>query len=92
MKYTWLLCLLLLSISTTAQKLPTIEEKTNGLKKYPGYLDFYWDENTGKIWLDINKLDSEIIYVTSLPAGLGSNDIDWTGVCSTPPGSLSFLK
>ncbi len=26
-------------------------------------------------WLDINKLDSEMIYVTSLPAGLGSNDV-----------------
>lgn len=75
MKYTWLSCFLLLSFITTAQKLPTIEEKTNGLKKYPGFLDFYWDENTGKIWLDINKLDTEMIYVTSLPAGLGSNDI-----------------
>jgi hypothetical protein len=75
MKYTWLSCFLLLSFITTAQKLPTIEEKTNGLKKYTGFLDFYWDENTGKIWLDINKLDTEMIYVTSLPAGLGSNDI-----------------
>lgn len=75
MKYTWLGILLLLSIITTAQKLPTLEEKTNGLKKYSGFLDFYWDENTGKIWLDINRLDSEMIYTTSLPAGLGSNDI-----------------
>lgn len=66
---------LLLSLSVTAQKLPSLEEKTAGLKKYPGFLDFYWDENTGKIWLDINKLDSEMIYVTSLPAGLGSNDV-----------------
>jgi hypothetical protein len=75
MKYTWLCCLLLLSVLSNAQKLPTVEEKTNGLKKYTGFLDFYWDENTGKVWLDINKLDSEMIYVTSLPAGLGSNDI-----------------
>lgn len=75
MKYTWLGCLLLLSLVTTAQKLPSIEEKTNGFKKYPGFLDFYWDENAGKIWLDITRLDSEMIYVTSLPAGLGSNDI-----------------
>lgn len=75
MKYTWLCCFLLLSIVSTAQKLPTVEEKTNGLKKYTGFLDFYWDENAGKIWLDINKLDSEMIYVTSLPAGLGSNDV-----------------
>ena len=58
-----------------AQKLPTIEEKTSGMKKHEGFLDFYWDENTGKIWLDISKPETEILYVTSLPAGLGSNDI-----------------
>jgi hypothetical protein len=58
-----------------AQNLPSVEDKTKGLKKYEGFLDFYWDETTGKIWLDINKPDSELLYVTSLPAGLGSNDI-----------------
>ncbi len=72
-KYFFLLLLLPLSIA--AQKLPTIEEKTNGLKKYEGYFNFYWDENSGKVWLEVNKLDTEILYVVSLPAGLGSNDI-----------------
>lgn len=38
-------------------------------------MNFYWDENTGKIWLEIDKLETEILYVTSLPAGLGSNDV-----------------
>ncbi|MCY7310182.1 MAG: DUF5117 domain-containing protein, partial [Chitinophagaceae bacterium] len=59
----------------SAQRLPTIEEKTKDLKKYEGFMNFYWDENTGKIWLEIDKLDTEVLYVTSLPAGLGSNDI-----------------
>lgn len=58
-----------------AQKLPAVEEKVNGLKRYPGFFDFYWDESSGKIYMDIDKLDSQILYVTSLPAGLGSNDI-----------------
>jgi predicted Zn-dependent protease len=58
-----------------AQKLSTVEEKTTGLKRSEGFLPFYWDDAAGKVWLDINKLDSEILYVTSLPAGLGSNDI-----------------
>src|SRR5579863_3712497 len=74
MKYCFFL-LLLCSSFIHAQKLPTIEEKTSGLKKYEGYLNFYWDENSGKIFLEINKLDSELLYQTSLPAGLGSNDI-----------------
>lgn len=72
-----LMLLLLLAVPSFlfAQKLPTVEEKTSGLKKYEGFINFYWDDATGKIWFDINKLDSEILYITSLPAGLGSNDI-----------------
>src|SRR5450432_2589732 len=67
---------LLVSFAASAQsKLPSVEEKTSGLKKYEGYMNFYWDENAGKIWLEIDKLDSEILYQTSLPAALGSNDI-----------------
>ncbi|HSC39075.1 MAG TPA: zinc-dependent metalloprotease [Chitinophagaceae bacterium] len=67
--------LLLCSMVAHAQKLPSIEEKTNGLKKYEGYFPFYWDENTGKLWLEVGRTDTEFLYQCSLPAGLGSNDI-----------------
>jgi Domain of unknown function (DUF5117)/Domain of unknown function (DUF5118) len=78
--FLWLLLFFSLKISAqnqiaNKQELPSIEEKTKDFKKYDGYLNFYWDENEGKIWLEIDKLDSEILYQTSLPAGLGSNDI-----------------
>ncbi|MEL6718486.1 MAG: DUF5117 domain-containing protein, partial [Bacteroidota bacterium] len=53
----------------------SITEKTKNLKKQEGYFNFYWDEQTGKIWLEIDKLDTEFLYVNSLPAGVGSNDI-----------------
>src|SRR6476660_9683378 len=66
---------LFIPLLAIGQKLPSIEERTRDTRKYEGYLNFYWDENSGKIWLEINKLDSELLYVTSLPAGLGSNDI-----------------
>ncbi len=66
---------ILLSFSAAAQKLPSIEEKTKDLKKQEGFLAFYWDENLGKIWLQIDRLDTEILYYASLPAGLGSNDV-----------------
>jgi len=45
------------------------------MKKLPGYFTFYWDAKTGKIWLEIARSDSEFLYVSSLPAGLGSNDV-----------------
>ncbi|MEO6314041.1 MAG: zinc-dependent metalloprotease [Chitinophagaceae bacterium] len=75
MKYCFFLFLLLSTFVNAQQQLPGIEEKTNGLKKYEGFLNFYWDANAGKIWLEIDKLDSELLYQTSLPAALGSNDI-----------------
>jgi hypothetical protein len=54
---------------------PTIAEKIAGMEKYPGYFNFYWDARAGKIWLEIDKWNSEFLYVESLPAGIGSNDI-----------------
>jgi hypothetical protein len=74
MKYCSLLLFLFYSFAQS-QKLPTIQEKTNGLKRLSGYFNLYWDGNAGKLWLEIDKLDSEVLYQTSLPAGLGSNDI-----------------
>jgi len=43
--------------------------------KYNGYINFYYDESTDKIYLEIDKLDHEFLYVRSLSEGLGSNDI-----------------
>ncbi len=59
----------------TAQSVNAIKEKTKDMKPYTGFFNFYWDDGTGKIWLEIDKLDTEILYQTSLPAGLGSNDV-----------------
>jgi Met-zincin/Domain of unknown function (DUF5117) len=58
-----------------AQKLPSISEKTSQMKKYEGFLNYWWDENQGKIYLEISKFDQEMLYLVSLPGGLGSNDI-----------------
>lgn len=70
-----ILLFMLAPLFLAAQKLPSIEEKTKDLKKYEGFMNFYWDENAGKIFLEVDKLDIEFLYVSSLPAGLGSNDI-----------------
>src|SRR5678815_5815789 len=71
----FVLLLFVVPFFSSAQKIPTIEEKTKDLKKFEGFFNFYWDENSGKIWLEIDTLDAEILYTISLPAGLGSNDI-----------------
>ena len=56
-------------------KTPTIAEKAAGMEKFPGYFPFYWDAKAGKVWLEIDKWNSEFLYVGSMPAGIGSNDI-----------------
>ncbi|MCB0458468.1 MAG: zinc-dependent metalloprotease [Flavobacteriaceae bacterium] len=43
--------------------------------KYQGYFDFYYDASKDKIYLEIDKIDSEFLYVYSLSEGIGSNDI-----------------
>ena len=57
------LCLFLFSVFIYSQSktLPTIKEKTQGLKKYSGYFNYYWDSNEGKIWLEVNKFDEEFL-------------------------------
>ena len=70
-----ILFVFLFPVFLIAQQPVSIADKTKGLTKVDGFLPFYRDDVNGKIWLEINKLDSEMLYVMSLPAGLGSNDI-----------------
>jgi hypothetical protein len=45
------------------------------MRKMPGYLNLYWDAPNGRIYMEIDKWDTELLYVASLPGGLGSNDV-----------------
>jgi hypothetical protein len=77
---------------THAQKLPSIEDRVSGLKKIPGYMDIYWDEVNGRLFLEISKLDTELLYVVSLPAGLGSNDVGLDRGLSDGGSVVSFSR
>lgn len=55
--------------------LPSIGEKTAGMQKFAGFFTYYWDAREGKIWLQIDRWNTEFLYVESLPYGVGSNDI-----------------
>ena len=55
--------------------LPSIEQKTRGMQRMPGFFNMYWDARRGKVWLEISRFDSDFLYVASLAAGIGSNDI-----------------
>src|SRR6476661_8602692 len=67
--------ILVLLCSSVAVYSQSIADKVKGMEKFPGFFTFYWDAKAGKIWLEIDKWNSEFLYVESLPAGIGSNDI-----------------
>ena len=52
-----------------------IDEKTKSMEKMTGFFNMYWDSKAGKLWIEITKFDQEFLYVNSLTAGVGSNDI-----------------
>src|SRR5690606_4776580 len=60
-----------------AAALPRIEQRTAGMRKLDGFFPLYWDESAGKLWLEVpaGRLDTEVLYITGLGSGLGSNDI-----------------
>ena len=58
-------------ISVSAQFL---EGKKN-LKTYSGLFNFHYSEAEGSIYLEVENLNEEFLYVHSLTTGLGSNDI-----------------
>jgi len=60
--------------ATTSSSQNTISKKKMVNQK-EGFFNFTWDEKAGTIMLEINKFDTEFLYVNSLPAGMGSNDI-----------------
>lgn len=83
--FTSLLFILLFSLSLTAQEntgkdaaksgskpATSIKSITGELKKFDGYFPFYYDEKTGKIYLEIDKLNEEFLYFGSLSNGIGN--------------------
>jgi hypothetical protein len=57
------------------EKIPTITEKVKDLRKIDGFIPLYWQEPTGKMFMEIGRFNQEILYQVGLPEGLGSNDV-----------------
>jgi hypothetical protein len=60
---------------SVSEKSTSIAEKTKSMEKMAGYFNIYWDAKQGKLWLEIDKWGTEFLYQSSMPAGIGSNDI-----------------
>ncbi len=63
------------SVSSSDERLTLIADRTAGMTHLPGLLPLHWDAEKGRLYLEIPRLGAELLYVDSLPYGIGSNDI-----------------
>ena len=66
-------CLALRAQQSTAER--SYSALVGNAHKINGFVPLYWDEHAGKMWLVIDRFNQEFLYVTSLSAGVGSNDL-----------------
>jgi len=67
--------LLLLGLLSFQMTIAQFADKKKDFKKYEGFFDFYYDAKTDKVFLEVDKLNEEFLYVYALSSGIGSNDI-----------------
>jgi hypothetical protein len=57
------------------QALRSIEDRTAGLRRLPGFFPLYVDSAAGTVLMEVDKLGTEVLHMAGLATGLGSNDI-----------------
>ncbi|MEM7218630.1 MAG: zinc-dependent metalloprotease [Pseudomonadota bacterium] len=48
---------------------------TDGMIRHDGFIPLWWDADKGRVLAEISRFDTDLLYVVSLPTGVGSNDI-----------------
>jgi len=51
----------------------SIASQTAGMERRDGFVPFYYDERTGKLFFEVQRLDQDFLYLTTLATGLGSD-------------------
>ncbi|MGO2168232.1 zinc-dependent metalloprotease [Pseudoalteromonas sp.] len=70
-----LFTVLLTMIPHAQAAIKSINDFTQQMNHFPGYFSFYYDTESGKIYLQVDKLKQPFLLQQSLPYGVGSNDI-----------------
>ena len=66
------LCLLLAAGGQAAEPVPLDLGK---YQSFEGFVDIWWDDATGRMLARVDEFDTPFLYQSSLPRGIGSNDI-----------------
>jgi hypothetical protein len=64
---------LMLPCLASAQQ--SISRYTRDMEKRDGYFTLYWDAEEARLLLEVSRLGSEFLYLTSLATGLGSSSL-----------------
>jgi hypothetical protein len=51
----------------------SIASQTAGMERHDGFIPFYYDERTGKLLLEVQRLGQDFLYLPTLASGLGSD-------------------
>ncbi len=62
-------------VAADAKPTPTIHDFSVSMKAIDGLFPLFWDAKSGRMYLEVSKFDQDVLFLTSLPYGLGSNDI-----------------
>ncbi len=85
-------CGLLAGQRSSSSDAATFAARVVGLRKIDGFFPLYWDDKTGKMWLEIDRFNQEFLYITALSAGVGSNDLELDRGRMNPPDIVQFER
>ena len=51
------------------------KESNNNVINFKGFFNFSYSENKDRIYLEVNSLNKQFLYVSALSQGIGSNDL-----------------
>ncbi|GHB66102.1 periplasmic metalloprotease [Psychrosphaera saromensis] len=69
------LFVLIIALASNSLMAKSISSFTKEMTAAKGFYTFYYDDSQGKVYLDIDKLSQPFLFQSSMPQGLGSNDI-----------------
>ena len=64
-----------LAPAQASAQIETITTRTAAMQKLDGFVPLYWSAADGRLYLEISRFDTELLYQTSLATGVGSNPI-----------------
>ncbi|MDJ0910934.1 MAG: zinc-dependent metalloprotease [Woeseiaceae bacterium] len=73
MKNRLIACLLLFGLAACGAD--NDAEPPASYERLDGFIDLYWDEDGGRLLIAVESIDEPFIYQSSLPRGVGSNDL-----------------